>query len=517
MPLLASASAPPREFLGRVQSSLLPGRTVASLRALRARGIVERAGQTVGTFETLALRSPRALRETTVLDGVREVVTLVDDEGWVEDSNGAVRSVSGDEIASLHLAHALLFHDWLDGELEGFTIEADSLESAHPRLTFSSIRPGPARSLVFATDEGALRVDRFESKEQGVDVVTAFSDWRSVEGLRFPFVARQSTGDPRFDVVTRTESLTMPTSLPRAIEPPERPSVSDVVWRDRALARAVPLHSVGALWALDVAVDGRTFGTFLLDTGAGATVIASETARTLGLPSRGVVEARGAGGSEAAAYVDVETLALPGVEIRGQTLVSLPLASLSQALGTPIQGILGWDFLNRLLVEIDREHARVGLYERDTYTPPSGAARIELRLEANVPRIEGVVEGHAGSFLLDTGNATALLLHTDFAEKHGFLERAEASSFAMAGIGGSAAVREVTVSTLRFGPLEFENVRAVLAPFGTGVVALQESVGNVGASLFAGRVLALDYGGGALWVGPPGGSAAATADSASAR
>jgi predicted aspartyl protease len=348
-------------------------------------------------------------------------------------------------------------------------------------------------------------------------VVTSFDDWRVVEGMRFPFVARQSTGDARFDVVTRTESLTLPTSLPDAIlERPAPRGISDVTWIDRGLARDLPLRSIGPLLGLDVSVNGGTPGPFLVDTGAGATVIAAETARRLGLSHRGVVEARGAGGSAAAAYVDVGTLALPGVEIRGQTLVALPLEEMSAALGTSIGGILGWDFLSRFAVEIDRVKQRVALFEAE-YAPPPGAVRIDLRLEANVPRIEGVIEGQTGSFLLDTGNAVPLLLHTDFAERHGFLERATESSFSMAGVGGTTAMREVRVNSLRLGPLEFRDVAAVLAPDGEGVVALQESLGNVGASLFAGRVLALDYGAGALWVGPAAGSAAATADSASAR
>jgi hypothetical protein len=207
---------------------------------------------------------------------------------------------------------------------------------------------------------------------------------------------------------------------------------------------------------------------------------------------------------------------LPGVAIRGQTIVALPLEELSRTIGTTVHGILGWDFLSRFLVEIDRARGRVGLFESADYTPREGATPLPLRLEANVPRLEGAVDGHAGSFLLDTGNSIPLLLHTRFAERAGFSARATDAGMSIAGIGGSAAIRETPVLSLSFGSLTFRDLTAMIAPAGTGVVALEESIGNVGVALFGDRVLALDYGAALLWVGPDG-STAATADSASAR
>ena len=46
--------------------------------------------------------------------GVRQTATVIGDRGWYEDPNGRVRAVSGDELATYRLAHALLFQTWLD-------------------------------------------------------------------------------------------------------------------------------------------------------------------------------------------------------------------------------------------------------------------------------------------------------------------------------------------------------------------------------------------------------------------
>ena len=347
-------------------------------------------------------------------------------------------------------------------------------------------------------------------------IVTTFEDWREVAGARFPFMARQSSGDARFDLAIRTTSMTALDSLPKAsLAPPTAGPHGSVTFTDPALARAIPLIKIGGVPFVRLSVQGVADLGFLIDTGAAATILSAELAARLGLPARGVVEARGAGGSEVARYVDVSSLRLPGVELRDQTLVALPLDAISVALASPIDGILGYDFLSRFAVELDDVAGRLALFPPGSYVPRTNAIRLPLRLESNVPRLEGILEGrHAGSFLLDTGNATPLLLHTSFAAEHGFLERAHDSTFALSGIGGDLRMQRVEIDSLSFGPLRLGHVTAVLAPEGTGVVSLESSIGNVGTALFAGRVLALDYGAGAFWVSA---EAAASADSASAR
>jgi predicted aspartyl protease len=516
---LLPPGAPPWGWLEEAAAAVYPASAPESLRAIRAASVIERGGRTVGRAETVAARSPRALREATEMDGVRQVVTLLGDEAWLEDANGVVRPASGDELVACRLAHALLFHDWAGGAVPGFRVHA-AAEDGSLELRFDPEPGGPARSLRFARDAaGLLLPSRFERVEQGVPVSTTFDDWRVVGGVRFPFASRQETGDARFDVASRTTSLALLDSLPAGAIPrpaPRAPADARVV--DPARAGSIPLERPGGLFLVRAEIGGEAGLGFVLDTGAGATVVATALVERLGLVSRGVVEARGAGGSEAAAYVEVPAMRLPGVELDGQTLVSLPLDGISAALGAPVDGILGWDFLSRFAVEIDVPARRLGLFPPGAYAPRPGAVRLPLRLEANVPRVDGTLEGrHAGSFLVDTGNATRLLLHTVFAARHGFLDQARESEVTLSGIGGHATMREVRVASLALGTVEFADVTAVLAPEGSGVVALEEAMGNVGAALFDGRVLALDYGAGALWLSGAASPAPASADSASAR
>ncbi|HMB69466.1 MAG TPA: aspartyl protease family protein, partial [bacterium] len=145
------------------------------------------------------------------------------------------------------------------------------------------------------------------------------------------------------------------------------------------------------------------------------------------------------------------------------------------------------------------------------FTPDPGAVRVPLRIETNVPRVDGVLDGeHRGSFLLDTGNSTALLLHSPFVKKHE-LRGDGGDRFQVSGVGGADLMEQAVVDSLRIGGRLFREVPALLARAETGAVALHGAIGNLGSALFGDEVVAFDYGEGALWI------AAATADSASSR
>jgi predicted aspartyl protease len=336
--------------------------------------------------------------------------------------------------------------------------------------------------------------------QSGTELRTTFSDWRPVDGVLWPFTSTQSTGDPRFDVTLRTTSAAYPASLPPdAIPRPVTAIPRDVAFLDPEAAANIAVNLIGSLVIVPLEVDG-TPGRFLLDTGAGASVIARAFVEKLGLTARGAMEARGAAGSETAAFVDVGRIAVPGVELRDQTVVTVALRGVADAVGTPIDGILGYDFLSRFAVEIDYAARRLGLFPSGGYEGRPGASRIALRVEANVPRVDGRLDGkHAGSFVLDTGNNWPLLLHSPFVRRHG-LAPDDTTSVPITGVGGLQSMRRGTVETLALGDTVFRDVRTLLASADEGAVALDEAIGNVGGALFANRVLAFDYGAGALWI-----------------
>lgn len=485
-----------------VRAALSRERDPASLRAHVSEAVVEMNGEQVGRVRVTASRHPRALREEAEIAGVRQVVTLIGDEGWTEDANGAVRTLSGDELFSAVIAHALIFHDYLERAELCWT---ENGEPHRARLEWDDrtlrIRSGAGPPARVRFGAGGLP-RRFMQTLEGGLTSTEYREWRPVDGVRWPIVARQSTGDARFDLTLRTVSAAYPDTLPPdAVPRPVPRSAADFAFTDPAAARDIAVERAGALILVPVSVNGRR-ASFLLDTGAGATVLDAALARELGLEGRGRLQARGAAGSDAAAFVTVERFELPGVELRGQTVVTLDLAPVAEAIGRPVDGVLGYDFLSRFAVRMDYPGRRLGLWPSGTFAPDPGATRLRLQIESNVPRVEGVLNGiHRGSFLVDTGNGSALLLHSPFVREQG-LQGDGGGSFRVSGVGGSDSMESASVDSLRLGDRVFRDVPALLARAESGAVAIHGAIGNIGGALFAEGVLAFDYGAASLWVAP---------------
>lgn len=480
-----------------------------AVRALRIEATIEMGGEVVGRVETVARREPRAMREVLEMAGVRRELTLLLQRAWTKDTNGAVREATGDEIVDARIAHALLFHAYLDGSAADLDVRLGRDDDVE--LRDAADPEGPPRTLAFASPDREPLLElpsAFRQRDHGVTVVTTWEDWRVVEGVRFPFVSRQSTGDPRFDLTLRATACEILDELPQGAIAPPVPDAADFEITDADSAGAIAVEIVDHLVLVTARVNGVP-GPFLVDTGAGANVLDSGFAAELGLAARGVMEARGAGGSEPAAFVDVESLRLPGVVLHGQTIVAIGLDTVAGALGRPIAGILGWDFLSRFAVEIDYARGTLGLRRSGQYEPPPGAERVALRIEMNVPRVEATLDGeHRGSFLVDTGNGRGLLLHSPFVRAHGYGPDASSGAADVAGVGGRTRMDRITVRSLALGGARFRDVPAFVSDSEEGIVAIDEAIGNIGGALFEGSVLAFDYSEGSLWILSPSSASA---------
>jgi hypothetical protein len=115
-----------------------------------------------------------------------------------------------------------------------------------------------------------------------------------------------------------------------------------------------------------VTVNGKP-STFVVDTGAGRTVIHRPYAQELGLdvaPGKHVM-AIGPGGSTSAAAVGVREFAIQGTRTSLTRLFAMDLSQVVGALdpivGTPVAGIIGQDILQAQHAIIDVEQSRLYL------------------------------------------------------------------------------------------------------------------------------------------------------------
>jgi hypothetical protein len=145
---------------------------------------------------------------------------------------------------------------------------------------------------------------------------------------------------------------------------------------------AVPLRELPSGHHLvDVTMNGNK-ATFILDTGANASVVHSAAARGLGLPDKGApAGAFGLGGGMKAQQVKLERLEIGGVPIRRGRIMTSDLSQLVQILGTVspgrIVGIIGQDVMkeHRAVIDVARPILYLVAEDRDPAPVPAEQCR----------------------------------------------------------------------------------------------------------------------------------------------
>lgn len=147
---------------------------------------------------------------------------------------------------------------------------------------------------------------------------------------------------------------------------------------------AVPLRElITGHHLVDVTLNGRT-GTFVLDTGANATVVHAAFAEEFGLPSTGGLPAGaiGVGGGLRARQVRAESFAVGAVPVRQSRIMVADLAQVVRVLGPVagrrIYGIVGQDVMKEHRAVIDVARPILYLIPADEEPAPVAAEKCTM-------------------------------------------------------------------------------------------------------------------------------------------
>jgi clan AA aspartic protease (TIGR02281 family) len=154
----------------------------------------------------------------------------------------------------------------------------------------------------------------------------------------------------------------------------------------------VPLRELGTGHHLvDVRMNGKA-ATFILDTGANASVVHAASAERLGLPGKGIpAGAFGLGGGMKAQQVKLDRLEIGGVAIRGTRIMTADLSQLVQVLGTvsraEIAGIIGQDVMkeHRAVIDVARPILYLVANDKDPAPVPAERCRKAVGEGAKAP------------------------------------------------------------------------------------------------------------------------------------
>jgi hypothetical protein len=465
-------------------ASAIGGRDkVAVLGALHMKGRYTKGGIT-GTIDLW--ETPRGeRREELQLAFLHELRVFDGSRGWLVDRNGEVRDLDGFEVDDqLALAFRGSFAPVLVDRVPG-TVTV----STKGDLVLAATHGHRPETLTFGPDHRPARVVRRDSEKQRV---TTFDSWIDVLGVEMPLHVHEDNGDPNdaVDIVFTSIERGTPPAFTR---PPDRAA-------DMHGTADVPIDLVfGGLIFVDVMVNGTTPMSFVVDSGAESTVFNSSRLRKLGLDATGTFAAGAGGGDVTVGYVPHVSYAIGDAEVRDQIVSAIPLDALEGPIGRRIDGIIGYDFLSRFVVEIDYAHKQLRLKDQATYKHAPGSP-VPLTIEDSTPFVDASVEVPGakpvpGHFTLDTGCLCEVSLFSPFITAHDLLARvpdAKNTGFS-AGAGGETHQLSAQITSLRIGSHTIDRPTADFGQDATGATADPESAGLIGAIVWRRFVLVLDY------------------------
>jgi hypothetical protein len=176
----------------------------------------------------------------------------------------------------------------------------------------------------------------------------------------------------------------------------------------------IPFELSDNLPYLQVRVNGSAPLRFILDSGAGVWVIDRSQAKTLGLKTEEQGKITGAGaGSVDVQYTKNVSFGLTGIETSVPNVALIDLSSLQASLGRKVDGIIGYDFFDRYVVEIDYDANIVRLFEPKTYNYSGNGEVIPITIKKKHAYVTAKMklagrESVPREYLVDSGSSDAV-------------------------------------------------------------------------------------------------------------
>jgi len=194
---------------------------------------------------------------------------------------------------------------------------------------------------------------------------------------------------------------------------------------------------------------------------------------------------------------------LPGLDVAGQTLFVKP-AGTGAYDGFLTEGLLGYDFLSLVVLDIDYDARVVHLCDprRFTYSGPGDSLELIDLDQVKVPFVRAKIaqpgrQAMEGEFILDTGARVSLTVNSPFVDDHKLLQYSPANIDAIVGGGagpvGEARQRVTRLEKLEFGRFNIANLVAGFSQDKTGPLASKDFDGVIGGEILRRFHVILDY------------------------
>lgn len=414
---------------------------------------------------------------------------------WQQDASGTVRPQGGGENRAKAISQAYRNADrwWDDAPSRGVITNAGTIEDGGRAYDRLSVAPPGGQHFVAWFDARTHLLARTTELEGAATVVTTYSDYRPIAGCMIATATSIDSGygDAFRETTVLTKTRFDKSRAPHRFDPP-RTSPSDFSFA-RARRTTVPFELVGNHVVVDAKINGHGPFGLILDTG-GQTDLTVATAKALAITARGKTGVGGVGaGVEPSGYAHDLLIEIGGFSFKRQSSLVMDLPQPPQ--NRPLQGMLGYELLRRIVVEIDYQTRTLTLTDPKLFDRTLAGVAIPFDYSDHMPEIAGSFEGIEGRFRIDTGSGSELIISAPFAEQYHMRERHPhgVERVSGGGVGGSTTGYVTRSNDLKLGPIAIGEIVTELSAQKAGAFADPSYTGNVGGKLLKRFIVTFDY------------------------
>lgn len=415
---------------------------------------------------------------------------------WVLDSNGKLQKITTFDEPTLkrkELKKRMAELEYLDPQSEIFKVSYDGMADVEGKKCYAIKIANALNSDIYTSFINAenFMLEKTSAKEGEDGTDSYYGDYREIEGLKVAFKIKEIqhlTGQTQ--EITISEYRSNPEIEPSQFYPPGE-SRKDYRFTNGVNAENIPFRLSGNHLYIPVTVNCKE-RYWILDTGAGMSVISKEFAEELGLELKGDMKGKGAGGSVDISFATLPSLSLRGIEFDQQTVAAIDMTELNRLIDIESAGILGFDFLSRFVTKVDYAAQLVSFYDPETFKYEGPGAELPLYFKNSVFMVSANLDNeHSGSWLFDLG-ASNTSLDGGYALRKGFTNRTGVERLGR-GAGQEYRSKVVRCKSLELGGFVIDNpiIGTEISKVDTAHVS--DEIGTLGNTTFRHFVIYCDY------------------------
>jgi hypothetical protein len=415
----------------------------------------------------------------------------IDERGaWNFDAGGNVRALSDEDSQGMHfqMAHLLSWH--LD-DRHGFAptymgrTSLDGVECDRVRLLDRG-QDGSADEMI-ALDGAPLALCITRA---GVENRTRFSDWRDVQGCRFPF-HEEEDGAQEISITWEKIESNRDLGADAFERPDDIETWHPVLEKDLTVPMELLLDTY-------VIVHGAVNGTpidILVDSGCSYPVLDPSFAKSLGLVATGKMGFHGTGNDAEGEFARDVSIDIGPLKLPRQRVAVIDLGMFRERTGRDLSAIVGVTLFAHLPVTIDYAARHIEIHDPRRFEAPAGSVTVPARAaEYGLLMVEAQLEDLAPEwFMVDSGTGRGVTFSRPYSLAKDLLSR-HPQHVQVPGVGlGGTHFEEIAVfDAFTWAGHAFHDVPCTMPTGDGGMAGSKTFAGTIGAGILARFVVTFD-------------------------